>query len=162
MDGGVAGAGWGVWIKAATCQSKGARRWLLVMEQNLVNVRFPFTRPRLYSLCPALELPSGYLLRNQKVNHSEPSSGRERTTLLSVAKCEKKVDFSFPARPRSPDTIFTLGARRNALFITRVPGQARICVMNGSAVVRNIKARSPWQGSQAGLCWHPRDFAEQG
>lgn len=29
-------------------------------------------------------------------------------------------------------------------------------------MVRNIKARSPWQGSQAGLYWHPRDSAGQG
>lgn len=29
-------------------------------------------------------------------------------------------------------------------------------------MVRNIKARPPWQGSQAGLYWHPRDSAGQG
>lgn len=29
-------------------------------------------------------------------------------------------------------------------------------------MARNIKARPPWQGSQAGLYWHPRDSAGQG
>lgn len=29
-------------------------------------------------------------------------------------------------------------------------------------MVRNIKARPPWQGSQAGLYWHPRDSTGQG
>lgn len=29
-------------------------------------------------------------------------------------------------------------------------------------MVRNIKARPPWQGSQAGLYWHPWDSAGQG
>lgn len=69
------------------------------------------------SFCPALELTSEYLHRNQKVNHTEPGSGRERTTLRSVAKCEKVDDFSFPAQPRFSDTVFTLGARRTALNV---------------------------------------------
>lgn len=29
-------------------------------------------------------------------------------------------------------------------------------------MARNIKARPPWQSSQAGLYWHPRDSAGQG
>lgn len=29
-------------------------------------------------------------------------------------------------------------------------------------MARNIKASPPWQGSQAGLYWHPRDSAGQG
>lgn len=99
-------------------QNKDAGGRLLVVEQNLVNGRFPFTRLRLHSFCPALELTSEYLHRNQKVNHTEPGSGREGTTLQSVAKCEKVEDFSFPAQqPRSSDTIFTLGARRNTLSV---------------------------------------------
>lgn len=85
-DGDVAGRG----DKSSCMQNKGAGGWLLVVEQNLVNGRFPFTRLRLHSFCPALELTSEYLHRNQKVNHTEPGSGRERTTLRSVATCEKK------------------------------------------------------------------------
>lgn len=58
-----------------------------MLEQNLVNGRFPFARLRLHSFCPALELTGEYLHRNQKVNHTEPGSGRARATLPAVAKC---------------------------------------------------------------------------
>lgn len=66
--------------KSSCVPNKGAGGWLLVVEQNLVNRRFPFARLRLHSFCPALELTSEYLHRNQKVNHTEPGSGRQRTT----------------------------------------------------------------------------------
>lgn len=103
--------------KSSCTQNKGAGGWLLVLEQNLVNGRFPFTRLRLHGFCPALELTSEYLHCNQKVNHTEPGSGRARTTPQSVAKCQKVEDFSFPAQPRFSDTVFTLGAQRNALSV---------------------------------------------
>lgn len=100
-----------------------------MVEQNLVNGRFPFTRLRLHSFCPALELTSEYLHRNQKVNHTEPGSGRERTTLRSVATVQKKVkDFSFPALP-SYTIYFGCPAKRSPCLLWRVPEQAPICVI---------------------------------
>lgn len=109
--------------KSSCMQNKGAGGWLLVVEQNLVNGRFPFTRLRLHSFCPALELTSEYLHRNQQVNHPEPGWGRECTTLPSVAKRRKVRDFSFAAQPHFLATIFTLRAQRNALRV--YPGECR-------------------------------------
>lgn len=115
--------------KSSCMQNKGAGGWLLVVEQNLVNGRFPFTRLRLHSFCPALELTSEYLHRNQKVNHTEPGSGRECTTLRSVATVQKKVkDFSFPALP-SYTIYFGCPAKRSPCLLRRVPEQAPICVI---------------------------------
>lgn len=103
--------------KSSCMQNKGAGGWLLVLEENLVNGRFPFARLRLHSFCPALELTSVYLHCNQKVNHTEPGSRRARTTPRSVAKWEKVEDLGFPAQPRFSDTLFTLGSQRDALSV---------------------------------------------
>lgn len=101
-----------------------------MVEQNLVNGRFPFTRLRLYSFCPALELTSEYLHRNQKVNHNEPGSGRKHTTLQSVAKYVKVEDFSFPAQPHSPiQHSLWEPEEMHRVFITESAGASRICVI---------------------------------
>lgn len=101
-----------------------------MMEQNLVNGRFRFTRLRLHSFCPALELTSEYLHCNRKVNHTEPGSGRERTTLQSVAKYVKVEDFSFPVQPRSPiQHLLWEPEEMHGVFITESARATRICVI---------------------------------
>lgn len=118
--------------KSSCTQNKGAGGWLLVLEQNLVNGRFPFTRLRLHSFCPALELTSEYLHCNQRVNHTGAGSGRARTAPRSVAKCRKVEGFSLPAQPRSLRYSIYFGrpAKGARCLLRRVPGQARVCVIS--------------------------------
>lgn len=103
--------------KSSCTQNKGAGGWLLVPEQNLVNGRFPFTRLRLHSFCPALELTSEYLHCNQRVNHTGAARGG-RARRLALLLSAKKWRISASRRsPALSDTVFTLGAQRNALGV---------------------------------------------